>query len=234
MIAVSIVITDAHVFTVHDGEADGAITDAAGSSGGRHARPANAAVLGVVDQIMERYTAAISQLGDWQEAHATKVLDAANGAHSAKGVVAAGLRVAMTIGAVERRLRELRQTLGDIRGLTMSLDDADAIADTLDVGLQKLHELDADLDLMNHRLELTTDAQLNLLSSRQGEINKKIGAWAAVVGVNAVITGWYGMNIRGLPGAGCGSLSRSSWPASQSRHHLVSSHRLALTPELPD
>jgi Mg2+ and Co2+ transporter CorA len=43
---------------------------------------------------------------------------------------------------------------------------------------------------------------LNLLSSRQGDINKTIGAWAGVFAVNAVITGWYGMNIKGLPGAG--------------------------------
>ena len=65
-----------------------------------------------------------------------------------------------------------------------------------------LDGLDADLDSLNHRLELTTDTHLNLLSARQGEINKKIGAWAGVFAVNAVITGWYGMNIRGLPGAG--------------------------------
>ena len=108
----------------------------------------------------------------------------------------------MTLGDVEHRLRELRQTLGDLRGLTVSPDGVDADAGALEVRLQRLNELDADLDSMNHRLELTTDAQLSLLSSRQGEINKRIGAWAAVIGVDAVITGWYGMNIKGLPGAG--------------------------------
>jgi Mg2+ and Co2+ transporter CorA len=199
--AVAVVLTDSNVFTLHNGGADGAIADAASSSGGQHRRPADAAVVGVVDQILERYTTVISQLGERQEAHATKVLDAANGAHSAKDVVATGLGVAMTIGDVERRLRLLRQTVGDIRGLAVSSDGGDAVAGALQVRLQKLNELDADLDSMNHRLEVTTEAQLNLLSSRQGEINKRIGAWAAVIGVDAVITGWYGMNIKGLPGA---------------------------------
>jgi Mg2+ and Co2+ transporter CorA len=54
----------------------------------------------------------------------------------------------------------------------------------------------------NHRLELATEARMNLISARQNEISKAIGAWGGVFAVDAVITGWYGMNIGGLPGSG--------------------------------
>jgi Mg2+ and Co2+ transporter CorA len=198
---VSVVITATNAFTAHDGSADDTMIGAALSSG-PHMRPPEAALLGLIDEVLERYSALISRLGDRQEAHATHVLDVASGAVSAKSVVAAGLHIAMAIGDIERSLRELRQTVGDLRGSVADLEGSKAAADALDLRLQKLDKLDADLDLMNHRLELMTDAQLNLLSSRQGEINKRIGAWAAVIGVDAVITGWYGMNIEGLPGAG--------------------------------
>jgi magnesium transporter len=202
VVAVSVVVTATHAFTAHDNGADDAIAAAARNSGGTHDRPANTAVLGVIDQITVRYATVIAELGNREKAHAAGILDAANGGQSARNVVAAGLRLAMSFGDVEFRLRELRQTIVDVRGVTMSHDDS--VTGALEARLQTVKELEADLDSMNHRLELTMDAQLSLLSSRQGEINKRIGAWAAVIGVNAVITGWYGMNIRGLPGA-------SSW-----------------------
>ena len=187
---------------MHDRGADGIIADAARTFGGRLDRPPAVAVLCIIDQIMERYESVISALGDRSEAHAAQILEPAKGAPSAKEVVAGGLRLTMTIGDIQRRLREVRHTVGDVRRMTNGFDAGHSVEGTLDSYLQAFSELDADLELISHRLELTTDAQLRLLSSRQGEINKKIGAWAAVFGINAVITGWYGMNISGLPGAG--------------------------------
>jgi Mg2+ and Co2+ transporter CorA len=199
---VVVVVTDDHAFTVHERGAAGIIADAARTFGGRLDQSPDAAILCIIDQIMERYETVISALGDRSEAHAAQILETATGAPSAKEVVAKGLRLAMTIGDVQRQLREVRHTVGDVRNLTHGFDAGTSVEGTLDSYLQTFSELDADLELISHRLELTTDAQLRLLSSRQGEINKRIGAWAAVFGVNAVITGWYGMNIRGLPGAG--------------------------------
>jgi magnesium transporter len=200
VVAVSVVVTDTHVFTAHDSGADGAIAAAASNSSCIDDRPAKAVLLAVIDQITERYATVLAELGNREKAHATRILDAASGGQSAKSVVATGLRLAIAFGDIELRLRELRQTIVDVRNLTVRYDDS--VTRALETRLQTVKELDADLDSMNHRLELTTDAQLSLLSSRQGEINKRIGAWAAVIGVDAVITGWYGMNIRGLPGAG--------------------------------
>jgi magnesium transporter len=200
VVAVSVVVTDTHAFTAHDSRADDAIAAAARNSVEVGDRAASAAILGVIDQIADRYVTIVTELGDRVKAHAAKVLDAASGGQSARNVVAAGLGLAISLGDVELRLRELRQTIVDVRGVTMSHDDS--ITGALEVRLQTIDELDADLDSLNHRLEVVTDAQLSLLSSRQGEINKRIGAWAAVIGVDAVITGWYGMNIGGLPGAG--------------------------------
>jgi Mg2+ and Co2+ transporter CorA len=200
--SVAFVITEQLALTAHDSRAAGVIARAARTVADRRRHQRYAAVFAVIDEVIEQYDGLVDQIGRSQRDHARDVLDAAEGAHSAKDVVASGLRLAMRIGDAQHQLRELRKTLHGLRGLMTTLEDADSIANALDGYSRALDALDADFDQMNHRLELTTDAQLSLLSSRQGELNKQIGAWAGIFAVNAVITGWYGMNIDGLPGSG--------------------------------
>jgi Mg2+ and Co2+ transporter CorA len=194
-----VAITEDRTFTLHDRGGESVVADAVRRVEGR--RPgegAHAAVLSVVEEIIDRYDRVITAMGDRLAVHSTEVLKSSDRRRSPNDVVAEGLRLATDISDVQRQLRRVRQTLGALRatgsGVTASL------ADSLDACSRALDELNVDLDAMNHRLELTTDAQLNLLSWRQGEINKTIGAWAGVFAINAVITGFYGMNIKGLPG----------------------------------
>lgn len=199
--AIVVAVKALRTFTAHDHACERVIIDAAQRVAGR--RPvdeAHSVVLSLVDEIIDCYDEIVSEMGDRQAAHSTVILKTPSRRQSPHDVVAEGLRVATDIGDVQRQLRRLRQTLGALRGLTTDSDASSSLADSLDPLIQALDELNVDLDSMNHRLELTTDAQLNLLSWRQGEINKTIGAWAGVFAVNAVITGFYGMNIKGLPG----------------------------------
>ena len=66
---------------MHDRGADGIIADAARTFGGRLDRPPAAAVLCIIDQIMERYESVISALGDRSEAHAAQILETAKVLH---------------------------------------------------------------------------------------------------------------------------------------------------------
>jgi magnesium transporter len=158
-----------------------------------------AAALSLIDRTIERYDEVVEVLGASQEVHAADIADA-DRRSTPKEIVSEGLRLATRISEVQRGVRGLRHALVALRPFSARADDVTEAA--FDSSWRALDALDADLDILSHRLEVTTDAQLSLLSARQAEINKRIGAWAGVFAVNAVITGWYGMNIRGLPGAG--------------------------------
>jgi Mg2+ and Co2+ transporter CorA len=186
--------------TAHSADADDVVAEAARRvTTGPTPHDALAAVLSLIDLAIDRYDEIVEALGQSQQAHAADIIDADHKT-TPTNVVTEGLRLATRIIDVQRRVRRLRQTLLGLYPLWAGADDPSEAA--LDSTHRALDALDADLDSLGRRLELTTDTQLNLLSARQAEINKAIGAWGGVVAVNAVITGWYGMNIRGLPGAG--------------------------------
>jgi Mg2+ and Co2+ transporter CorA len=92
--------------------------------------------------------------------------------------------------------------LNGLRRLAPTRTDSALRQEAIDARARALTAMESDLDGLDRRLELTTDARMSLISARQNEINKAIGAWGGVFAVNAVITGWYGMNIDGLPGSG--------------------------------
>jgi Mg2+ and Co2+ transporter CorA len=197
-------MTKQRALTVHDNAGERVVIDAARSETRRRlGDDPQVAILSVLTEIIDRYDRVVAGLGDSQQAHAIEVLHASDGRESAKEVMAAGLRLAVDISSARSQVRQLRQTVARVRGLTNSLDSASSsIADSLDACSRALDALDADLDSVNDRLKMTTDAQLSLISSRQNELSKNIAAWAGIFAVNAVITGWYGMNIAGLPGSG--------------------------------
>ncbi len=161
-----------------------------------------ASVLGLVDTLVERDEATIEQLGRDHEAHALAVIGSASSRQSSEDVVADGLRLAGDIGDARRRLRRNHAVLIGLRRLAPTSGDSVRTSDAIDARARALTMLESDLDGLDRRLELTTDARMSLISARQNEINKAIGAWGGVFAVNAVITGWYGMNIDGLPGSG--------------------------------
>jgi Mg2+ and Co2+ transporter CorA len=198
-----VAITEHRTFTAHDRASEWVVAGAARRVTGRPpGEEAHAAVLSLVEEIIDQYDHVVTDMGDRLAVHSTEVLKSSDRRRSPNDVVAEGLRLATDISDVQRQLRRLRQALGALRALASGPGSGvtASLADSLDACSRALDALNVDLDALNHRLELTTDAQLNLLSWRQGEINKTIGAWAGVFAINAVITGFYGMNIKGLPG----------------------------------
>ena len=161
-----------------------------------------APVLGLIDEAIDRYETVVDQLAKQQAAHGTEVLRVARGTESPTDIVADSLELATQVDRVSGRLRRLRQVVIGLRRVVATDDAPPSIADSLDSGERAVSALQADLGDLSHHLEVMTDARMSLQSSRQSEINKAIGAWAGVFAVNAVITGWYGMNIKGLPGSG--------------------------------
>jgi Mg2+ and Co2+ transporter CorA len=145
----------------------------------------------------------VDRIADDQLAHATELLHLSDSRQSAADVVADSLRLATDISRVQGDARRLRQALAGVRLLVSRRDTAPVPASAFDVSTHALDALEADIEELDHRLEVITDARMSILSSRQNEISKKIGAWAGLFAVSAVITGWFGMNIDGgLPGAG--------------------------------
>jgi magnesium transporter len=186
-----VVMTGTLTFTAHDGRHRSLIDDL-GRVGGAAPTP----VVRLIDAILDRYEGVVDRLAEHHEAHETGALRRAGGSESPTDVVADSLRLARELTRVQRGLRRLRQTLTSLR--RMGTDGEDV----LDARSRALEAVESDVDGLSYRLQLATDARLSLLSARQNEISKKIGAWAGVFAVNAVITGWYGMNISPLPGAG--------------------------------
>jgi Mg2+ and Co2+ transporter CorA len=196
---ISVAVTQHGAVTAHAGDADDVVTEAARRlAAHRRHDEGLVAVAAVIDSIIERYDDIVDEIGGLQRAHSATVVQA-DRKTTPSGVVTEGLRLATWITDIQRQVRRLRQTVMTLRGNAAPDGVSEAL---LDSSWRALDTLDADLDTLSHRLELTTDTQLNLISARQGEINKAIGAWAGVFAVNAVITGWYGMNILGLPGGG--------------------------------
>lgn len=200
LVEIAVAVTEQRACTTHAADADDVVADAACRvTAGPARQDALAPVGALLEGAIDRYDEIVAALGESQEAHSTSIADADH-TTTPTHVVTDGLRLATRIGVVQRQVRRLRQTVIRLRLLLAGLDDT--LVAPLDSSWRALDAIDADLDSLSHRLELTTNTQLNLLSARQGEINKAIGAWGGVFAVNAVITGWYGMNIGGLPGAG--------------------------------
>ena len=59
-----------------------------------------------------------------------------------------------------------------------------------------------DLDMLHDRMSSLADTRLAMVAYRQNEITKKLSAWAAVLLVPTVITGWFGQNFEHMLGLG--------------------------------
>jgi Mg2+ and Co2+ transporter CorA len=161
-----------------------------------------AAILGLIDDVVARYETVVDRLVAEQAARGTEELKLARGLESPTDIVAASLDLATSVDDVLSRLRPLRQAMTGLRRIVSSDDAPQSVARDLEISEQAIEALEAELGDLSHRLEVMTDIRLSLQSSRQSDINKAIGAWGGVFAVNAVITGFYGMNISHLPGAG--------------------------------
>ena len=69
------------------------------------------------------------------------------------------------------------------------------IRDVLDHSVRVNDTVDAIRDMLGTALGVNQA----LVTLSQGEIVKKLGAWAALLAAPTLITSWYGMNFRGMP-----------------------------------
>jgi Mg2+ and Co2+ transporter CorA len=199
----AVVVTAHGTLTVHDAELVTTIDVVAQNlTDTDRERTPIAPVLGLVDEAIDRYETVVDHLTKQQAAHGAEVLRVARGTESPTDIVADSLELATQVDRVSGRLRRLRQVVIGLRRVVATDDAPRLIAESLDASERAVSALQADLGDLSHRLEVMTDARMSLQSSRQSDINKAIGAWAGVFAVNAVITGWYGMNIKRLPGSG--------------------------------
>jgi magnesium transporter len=70
------------------------------------------------------------------------------------------------------------------------------LRDVLDHAV-RAHE---DLDMLHDRMSSLADTRLAMVAYRQNEITKQLSAWAAVLLVPTIITGWFGQNFRHMAG----------------------------------
>jgi zinc transporter len=197
-----VLTSDDRILTVH-ASADELVDRAAAVTGDQRGPGAPARrVLGLVDELVERYDAAFERMARDHESYESAVLTSSGDEQSAGDVIADGLRLANEINHVQEPLRQLQEITSGLHRLVAMTDESSHASAAIDVRTQAIAALQSDLDGLSHRLEVATNARMSMISERQTEISKAIGAWGGVFAVNAVITGWYGMNIADLPGSG--------------------------------
>jgi magnesium transporter len=120
--------------------------------------------------------------------------------------------------AVQRESFELRKSLVRIRRVVLPTREVLNALMRRDIHDQAAEMMPYYQDVYDHVLRAAdwTDSLRDLVSTilethltiqgnRMNEIMKKVTSWAAIAAVPAVITGYYGMNVRLFPGAGSDS-----------------------------
>jgi magnesium transporter len=154
-----------------------------------------ASILGAVGDGYEKSIDVLEELVEKQEA----------GALDADGDPAPALRRAAAartvISEVRRSCGQFREVVGTFvrRELlnTVHTPELDLeLRDVLDHAI-RAHE---DLDMLHDRMSSLADTRLAMVAYRQNEITKQLSAWAAVLLVPTIVTGWFGQNFRHMIG----------------------------------
>jgi magnesium transporter len=154
-----------------------------------------ASILAGVADAYEETIDALEEVVEKQEA----------GALDADGDPAPALRRAAaartSISEVRRSSGQFREVIGAFvrRELlnTVHTPELDLeLRDVLDHAI-RAHE---DLDMLHDRMSSLADTRLSMVAYRQNEITKQLSAWAAVLLVPTIITGWFGQNFHHMIG----------------------------------
>jgi magnesium transporter len=154
-----------------------------------------ATILGAVGDTYEETIDVLEELVEKQEA----------GALDADGDPAPALRRAAetrtVISEVRRSTGQFREVVGAFvrRELVNTVHSAELdleLRDVLDHAI-RAHE---DLDILHDRMNSLADTRLSMVAYRQNEITKVLSAWAAVLLVPTIITGWFGQNFDHMVG----------------------------------
>jgi magnesium transporter len=105
-------------------------------------------------------------------------------------------------------IAEVRRSCGQLREVTGAFVRRELLntvhTPELDLELRDVldHVIRAhdDLDMLHDRMSSLADTRLSMVAYRQNEITKQLSAWAAVLLVPTIITGWFGQNFRHMVG----------------------------------
>ena len=156
------------------------------------------AVASILAAVADAYEKSIDELEELVEKQEAGALDA-DGDPAPALRRAAGART--SIAEVRRSSGQLREVVGAFvrRELlnTVHTPELDLeLRDVLDHAI-RAHE---DLDMLHDRMSSLADTRLAMVAYRQNEITKQLSAWAAVLLVPTVVTGWFGQNFQHMIG----------------------------------
>jgi magnesium transporter len=160
------------------------------------AAAAVAVILGAVGDMYEESIDVLEQLVEKQEA---RVLD--EGEDDPAPALRRAAEARTIISEVRRATGQFREVVGAFvrRELvnTVHTPELDLeLRDVLDHAI-RAHE---DLEILQDRMTTLADTRLSMVAYRQNEITKQLSAWAAVLLVPTIVTGWFGQNFRHMVG----------------------------------
>jgi magnesium transporter len=151
---------------------------------------------GVLDAVVEGHYEAVEDLDDAIDDLQTYLFNPVRGVDIR--------RRGYDLGASVARLRRIVAPMPEVIGRLMR-SDTHVVEDALlayhrDVHDHALRAVET-LDAGRERLSSILEAHLNEQGAQLNEITKKLAAWAAIIAVPTVVTGFYGQNVP-YPGLG--------------------------------
>jgi magnesium transporter len=156
------------------------------------------AVATILDAVADAYETSIDRLEELVE---RQEADALSGEGDPGPALRRNAGARTIIADVRRSCGQLREVVGVFvrRELLDTVHTAELDLELRDV-LDHVIRSHEDLDTLHDRMSALADTRLAMVAYRQNEITKKLSAWAAVLLVPTIVTGWFGMNFHHMIG----------------------------------
>ena len=155
---------------------------------------ASAALYAVLDAIVDNYLPIVDDFKATLNALEQDIVSA----QFHRGIVIRLYELKRELTYMRVAVTPLQDVLSQLVRSSSPLIPAEAklyIRDVLDHSVRVNDTVDALRDMLGTALGVNQA----LVTLSQGEIVKKLGAWAALLAAPTLITSWYGMNFRGMP-----------------------------------
>ena len=106
---------------------------------------------------------------------------------------------------LKRELTRLRMAVSPMQDLVGQLARSRnaVVSDEIQLYFRDVHDhavrINESVDTLREMLTAAVSVNLALVTVRQGEIVKRLGAWAALLAAPTLIASWYGMNFKHMP-----------------------------------
>lgn len=153
-----------------------------------------AALYAVLDMVVDRLTPIVDEFGNALNALEKDIFaddfrkDTVRKLYDLKRELT---RLLLAVTPLQDILGHLARPRGELIDAEMQL----YFRDVLDHAVR----INGHTDTLREMLTAAVNVNLSLVTVRQGEIVKRLGAWAALLAVPTLITGWYGMNFVSMP-----------------------------------